>query len=254
MNVSQGSTMKDKDFIRWNQTNIYANLLQSEDHLCGLERELSPEHGSCVIKHLTVVWGEAMEASKHCEIAQPDLCGFYREFAREVYNLKNYFEDNGFGPDSLNKVRGLRKGFEREIGKDTSQCQLTGCEIDLGGLKMQSSQSFGAFSEEDPYGLGDLVKRCWEKVNERAEIGEFETTAEKFNAAWECIREGDPVPPETIEQMRAAGFEIHPAPVCVLAKMAKDIERAQAEWECTNEGKIHPMTWLKWQVEQQKKR
>ena len=175
---------KDSEFLNWNNTNILANLLQAEDHLCLVIDHITPEHGACVLKHLTVVIGECMEASKHCVLAQPDLCGFYREFAQKVYEVKRGFEDNGMGPDSLAKVRELRKEFESRIGPyDTGKCETGFCKFEAPG-KTQSE------AQQDKKKLNCFVKNgkltC---VDQAWDEAEGTSPGEKLKNAWDVLKE-----------------------------------------------------------------
>ena len=266
---------KDKEFLDWNNTNILANLLQAEDHLCLVKGSIPPEHGACVIKHLTVVIGESMEASKHAASVYPNdprKTLFYRHFAEKVYKVKKDFEENGMDENSLNKVRELRKEFEREVGTNTEGCRSGFCEfkgrtgdkgkVDPEGLgklvhecwmmvherypEASTVEKFKAawdcirkgIPSEHLEGMGELVRHCWEKVhNEMPDA----PTAQKFEAVWKCMREGDPVSPDILERMREVGWEPKPAPMCVIAKEARGEPRAKAEQECINEGKLHPI-------------
>ncbi len=122
---------KDKEFIEWNKLNIMANLLQAEDHLALItSRESLPsEHGACVIKHLSNVYGELMEASKHCNIAEPNNCDVYKTIAKEVGKLVLKFKREGFNDKSVHEVRKIRKEFEQVAGVDTNKCGLGGCQL-----------------------------------------------------------------------------------------------------------------------------
>jgi len=121
--------MKDNEFYRWNTTNIMANLLQAEDHLCTVVDSIAPEHGACVIKHLTNTIGELLEISKHCYIAAPDKCKDFKQLSNDVYIIKNDFEDNGMDDNSMSKVRGIRKRVEKLISMDTDKCETGFCKF-----------------------------------------------------------------------------------------------------------------------------
>jgi len=60
----------------------------------------------------------------------------------------------------------------------------------------------------------------------------------------------DPVPPSTIQAMKAKGCEILPHPICVLSKEAKGIAKEAAERQCIDEGKIHWISLAKCPIEE----
>lgn len=122
---------KDIPFFRWNKTNIMANLLQAEDHLCTVIDKIATEHAACVFKHLTVALGESMEISKHCVLADPENCTNYKKLANDIYKVKNDLEDNGIDTASLPKIRSLRKQFENITNASTDNCELGFCNFDI---------------------------------------------------------------------------------------------------------------------------
>jgi len=138
---------KDNEFYRWNKTNIMANLLQAEDHLCTVIDDLAPEHAACVIKHLTTTIGEIMEISKHCEIADRNKCSKYKALGQEVYKLKNKFEDEGINENSLAEVRKIRKEFEKIVGNDTDKCETGFCKFDPYKKEREGMKRYVSFKE-----------------------------------------------------------------------------------------------------------
>ena len=144
---------KDCDFLEQNKDLILMNLLQAEIHLNSADTRLrtgkgiEPEHGSCVLKHLLIAEGEALESVNHCRVAEPAMCGYFAAFRDKINKLRKEFEKNGFDATSLEKVRKLRKEFEKKVqGYDTEECEL--CSNIGEYLK----------NKEDVMKLGDVVK------------------------------------------------------------------------------------------------
>ncbi|HDD45186.1 MAG TPA: hypothetical protein ENG63_10065 [Candidatus Desulfofervidus auxilii] len=243
---------KDKQFLKWNNDNILGNLLQAEDHLTQAKGDYIPsEHIACVSKHLLIAQMESMEASKHCILAAPEKCDFYKNFGDKLRNLRYEIEEKGIvkPQELLHKIRSLRKEFEKNINKsyDTSQCKLGVCSL-VEEIVKKGGEHMPEKEEKDVLGLGELVHFCWEAVRQKEKkLGASYSKYEKFKDVWECISTGqppdDPISPLEIEELRAK-CDLKPHPICLLRKVTEGIPIEEAEEQCLREGKVHPISLM----------
>jgi len=197
----------------------------------------------------------------------PEIVSKVSEFRDKLYELYRDIKNRKVNLQRLcHQIWDLRKEFESIVPEfDTSKCESFVCTITsnpdagLGDLvkscwekvhkEMPDAPSHEKFKavwecmrhgipEKHIESMGELVKHCWEKIHEKMPDA---PSHEKFKAVWECIREGDPVSRELLEKMKAVGWNIKPAPMCVIAKEVQGKTRAQAEKECIEEGKLHPI-------------
>ena len=89
--------------------------------------------------------------------------------------------------------------------------------------------------------FGALSRKCWAKV----EAQDHKIPAEKrFAMFWNCMREGDPIPPSEVKRCEEAGIKLAPHPICVIAKRAEGKSYMQAAKECLEEGNVHGISYL----------
>jgi len=257
--------MSDKEFFEYNVDNIFKNLLQAEYHAKNIiGGTVPPEHLSCINKHLAFVEGEAEEATAHCELARPELCGFFREFLQKVKALRSELRKQGAGPELQAKIRSLRKDIESVFKEyDTSQCKV--CKVIFnpkGGGNMGERKVPELLEKElrdlmagKPEALSEILNiledECYETASHLRTHWQDQVTAKWWerigrrlgHIAAEVVEElGDPVSPEVVRRMRERGLEVLPHPICVLSKVSKGLSRERAEEECISEGKLHPIS------------
>ncbi|RLB11529.1 MAG: hypothetical protein DRG27_00975, partial [Deltaproteobacteria bacterium] len=201
-------------------------------------KELSPEVSSIISSF-----------SNKSSVTADDI----KQLRDKVYQVYRSIVDKTANVDQLaNNIWLIRKEFEVIAPEfDTSKCESVVCSVKhnpaedkLEGVEESGSkeESGGSKEEEDDdvLGLGELVKLCWKKCYEK--LGKDAPPVEKFRFVWNCIREGDPVSPELVEEMKKKGYEPKAAPICVISKMVKEgLTKEQAEEECIKEGKLHPI-------------
>jgi len=240
---------KIKKFFDYNKENIYINLIQAEDH-ARYVKDL--DHAQCIIKHLLFVLGELKEMENHAKAVKPEIVDDIKQLRDKVYQVYRSIVNKTANVDQLaNNIWLIRKEFEAIVPEfDTSKCESVVCSVKhnpaedkLGGVEESGSGEESGESkeeEDDVLGLGELVKLCWKKCYEK--LGKDAPPAEKFRFVWNCVREGDPVSPELVEEMKKKGYEPKAAPICVISKMVKEgLTKEQAEEECIKEGKLHPI-------------
>lgn len=112
-----------EQFLEYNKNNIYANLLQVEDHISSTIR-----CDSCVNKHLTTAWGEALEAAKsHCDT--PETCNTFDNLAKKIYELMGKERQEGAAAIQ-SEVKSIRKYFENEL-LNYDGCKDGSCTINF---------------------------------------------------------------------------------------------------------------------------
>ena len=234
---------KIQRFFEYNKENIYMNLLQAEDHARFTE---DLDHAQCLLKHLLFVLGELKEMEQHASVVKPEIVEKVKELRNRVYDLYRRIREKQIQPSEIaREIWNLRKEFESIVPEfDTNRCTSIVCEIASlirEGEDMAKEERLEDVKVEgDVLGLGELVKLCWKKCYEK--LGKDAPAVEKFRFVWECIREGDPVSPDILKKMKEVGWTPKAAPMCVIAKMVKENKtRWEAEAECIEEGKLHPM-------------
>jgi len=238
---------KIEKFFDYNKENIYMNLIQAEDHARYVE---DLDHAQCIIKHLLFVLGELKEMENHAKAVKPEIVNDIKQLRDKVYQVYKSIVDKTADIDQLaNNIWLIRKEFEAIVPEfDTSKCESIVCSISSASgnnpkeNKEEQEWNANEQSEEDDdvLGLGELVKLCWEKCYEK--LGKDAPPVEKFRFVWNCIKEGDPVSPELVDEMREKGYKPKAAPICVISKMVKEgLTKEQAEEECIKEGKLHPI-------------
>ena len=229
---------KIEKFFNYNKENIYMNLIQAEDH-ARYVKDL--DHAQCIIKHLLFVLGELKEMENHAKAVKPEIVDDIRRLRDKVYYIYKGIVDKTANPDELaNNIWLIRKEFEAIVPEfDTGRCESIICSITPERHSEEEEMKVEKI-DDDVLGLGELVKLCWEKCYKQ--LGEDAPPAEKFRFVWNCIKEGDPVSPELVKEMREKGYTPKAAPVCVISKMVKEgMSKEQAEEECIEEGKLHPI-------------
>ena len=236
--VEQKNLDKTKQFLEYNKENIYTNLLQAEDHARYVE-DLG--HAQCLIKHLRFIIGELKEMENHAGIVMPEIVDEITDLRSKVEQLyKGIVNGTADIKQLANNIWLIRKEFEAIVPEfDTNRCESIVCSITPEGHSEEEEMKVEKI-DDDILGLGELVKLCWEKCYKQ--LGEDAPPAEKFRFVWNCIKEGDPVSPELVKEMREKGYTPKAAPMCVISKMVKEgMSKEQAEEECIEEGKLHPI-------------
>ena len=120
--------MREEYFLNYNEDNIMSNLLQAEDHLRNIEGGAPAEHGSCIMKHLLLVKGEADEGISHSSVAMPEKTQIFKIVKASTENLKNKIETDGFSPqEDMVKIRDIRKVAEGlRSSFNLSECKACG--------------------------------------------------------------------------------------------------------------------------------
>jgi len=133
-----------------------------------------------VSKHITLAWGESVEASKsHCLTAAPGMCDFYRRFAQQLYNLLSKMQGGECDESTLEEVKGLRKEFEQaQSGNGSSSCQSGSC------LVSSDESDQGNISQSDDKSPHDRVEECCQMAEEHR----FGSLSEQFRYIDRCIR------------------------------------------------------------------
>ena len=87
-------------------------------------------------------------------------------------------------------------------------------------------------------GMSELMRYCWEKAKEL----NFATTADRFAYVWQCAKGTNESRPDLVKKMREKGWKPKANPMCVISKEIKEnIPKIEAEMQCIEEGKLHPM-------------
>jgi len=122
---------KETYFLNYNKDNIFANLLQAEDHLRHLQSadNLTPGFQACVLKHLAFISGECLEAQSHSLVTLgKETSRKYAELQTKVDEIKKGVQTGKLSADEgILKVREARKLFEKiNPDYDMESCQACG--------------------------------------------------------------------------------------------------------------------------------
>ena len=125
------SSNKEQNFLRFNQDQIYSNLLAVEEHFRILEsKDADQNFNQCNVKHLSLASNHESEAISH-SVVVGDKAGA-KEYAKlydKTLNLQHDIQDGKVTPtEGIERVREIKHEFESfNPTFDVSQCKA--CKI-----------------------------------------------------------------------------------------------------------------------------
>lgn len=132
-NVNLSSTgQKEANFLRYNQDQIYGNLLAAEVHFRKLTSKGADQNfNQCAVKHLSLSANDSDEAVSHSvAVGEQKDSVKYAELRDKITDLQHDVQDGKVKPlDGIERVRELKHEFEAfNPSFDVSKCKA--CQVE----------------------------------------------------------------------------------------------------------------------------
>jgi hypothetical protein len=123
---------KEKLFLKYNQDEIFKNLIATEGHFRNVQGKKLDDEGfmNCAVKHLADAEGHADEAICHSVVvADAKTSEHYKELRDEIQSLRDDVQEGKVdASQGIERVREIRRDFESFNPQfDISRCKA--CEV-----------------------------------------------------------------------------------------------------------------------------
>jgi hypothetical protein len=123
---------KEKYFLKYNKSNIFGALLQAETHFKNLSESQHADaegHANCIVKHLSEIIAEALEAQAHSLVVEgEENSRKFKVLKDDVWSLRDGLQSGKISAEEgIREVRRIRRYFESFNPEyDVSKCQACG--------------------------------------------------------------------------------------------------------------------------------